>query len=114
MVKKLKDPIIGEVVETRAHLSLSELCRTCCVHADRIVELVEEGILEPSGKKVSEWRFSGIAILRVRTVRRLQEDLGVNLAGVALALELMDELQATRARLRQTEFTDDTIVNEPK
>jgi len=31
---------------------------------------------------------------------RLQRDLGLNLAGAALALELLDEVEALRAQLR--------------
>ena len=114
MVKRSADPVFGEIVETREALSLSELCQTCCVHADRIVELVDEGILEPIGKQIPEWRFSGMAILRVRTVHRLQEDLGVNLAGIALALDLMDELEATRLRLRRSETILDAALNGSK
>jgi chaperone modulatory protein CbpM len=30
----------------------------------------------------------------------LQRDLGINLAGAALALQLLDEVEALRARLR--------------
>jgi len=113
MAKQSQDPIYGEIVETCEEISLSELCLTCCVHADRIVELVEEGILEPIGKEVPQWRFSSVSILRVRTVHRLQEDLGVNLAGVALVLDLMDELKSLRSQLRQRERGDDVATVEP-
>jgi chaperone modulatory protein CbpM len=34
---------------------------------------------------------------------RLQRDLGVNLAGVALALQLLDEVEALRARINALE-----------
>ncbi len=61
----------GEVVET---LTLAELCRSCGVHAEWIVELVDEGILEPEGTDVSSWRFSGISIVKTRTAWRLRQD----------------------------------------
>ena len=35
---------------------------------------------------------------------RLQHDLNVNLAGVALALDLMDEIETMRERLRRFEI----------
>ncbi len=103
MVNKSVEQDFSEVVEMREELSLSELCRTCCVHADRIVELVDEGILEPRGTAVHQWRFTGVSIMRVQTVHRLQEDLGVNLAGIALALDLMDEIEVLRKKLRVSE-----------
>ena len=78
-------------------LTLGELCRACTVHAEWIIELVDEGIIEPSGRRREQWRFYGASLHRVKAVKRLQRDLGVNLAWAALALELMDEV----ARLRQ-------------
>lgn len=78
-------------------LTLGELCRTCTVHAEWVIELVDEGVIVPDGRRREQWRFYGVSLHRVRVVQRLQRDLGVNLAGAALALELMDEV----ARLRQ-------------
>lgn len=39
--------------------------------------------------------------MRVRSALRLQHDLGVNLAGIALALNLMEELEDLRAELKR-------------
>jgi len=47
----------------------------------------------------SHWCFNGISIRRVQTAKRLQHDLGINLAGVALAIELLDEIESLRTRL---------------
>ena len=49
---------------------------------------------------VSQWRFTGLHLRHARVAIRLQRDLGVNAAGAALALQLMDELDTVRARLR--------------
>ncbi len=38
--------------------------------------------------------------MRVEKARRLQNDLGVNLPGVALALQLLDRIDALELRLR--------------
>ncbi len=81
-------------------LSTSDLCRACAVHAEWIVELVEEGILEPEGHDPVTWQFRGPSLRRVQVVLRLQHDLGVNLAGAALVLDLMDELESLRTRLQ--------------
>ena len=85
----------GVVVEEFSVLGVDELGRLCTVDARRIVELVEEGIL-PAADDGGEWRFSGQSLRRAKIALRLQEDLGVNLAGVALVLELMDELEQLR------------------
>jgi len=86
----------GEIIEHRAPLSLGELCQQYAVHAEWIVDLVDEGILEPRGNQQMHWRFSGESCRRISIVLRLQRDLGINLAGTALALDLLDELQELR------------------
>lgn len=90
----------GILLEDDYQVSLAELCRACSIHADWLIDLVNEGIIEPRGKTVADWRFSSVEIVRVHTVIRLQQDLQVNLAGAALALDLLDEIDSLRARLR--------------
>jgi chaperone modulatory protein CbpM len=88
------------ILEEQSDLTLTELGRACAVHVDFIVELVAEGILTPFGREPHRWRFSGLHMRRARVALRLQRDLGVNFAGAALALQLLDELETLRARLR--------------
>jgi chaperone modulatory protein CbpM len=102
MAKELQTVALGEVVE-EAELSLAQLCRACQLPEERIVELVHEGIIEPVGGEAGRWRFMGVSVLRVRRVQRLQRDLGVNTAGAALALDLLEEMERLRARLRRLE-----------
>ncbi|MDX2507803.1 MAG: chaperone modulator CbpM [Gammaproteobacteria bacterium] len=90
---------IGLVLDNDHSLTLSELSRACSMHAEWVLELVDEGILEPMGSDMVHWRFSGHNLRRALVVRRLQQDLGVNLSGAALALELMEEVETLRARL---------------
>ena len=90
---------IGTVIEEDS-LTLGQLCRACGVHADWIISLVEEGIIEPQGEDIRLWRFSGASLVRARSALRLQRDLGVNLAGIALALDLMEELESLRAQIK--------------
>ena len=91
--------LTGVILEEQVELTLAELSRSCAVHAEYIIELVEEGVLVPVGREPRGWRFGGGQVRRASMALRLQRDLGVNLAGAALALELLDELNAMRARL---------------
>jgi len=90
----------GTVIEDDS-LTLEQLCRACDVHADWVISLVEESIIEPQGDEMHRWRFSGTSVVRVRSALRLQRDLGVNLAGIALALDLMEELESLRTELKR-------------
>jgi chaperone modulatory protein CbpM len=93
--------IKGELVESVEALSLADLSRLCRLPAERIVELVEFGVIEPAGREPRQWRFAGVCVRRVRRVQRLERDLGLNLAGAALVLDLLDELAQLRARLQR-------------
>jgi len=98
--------LTGVLLDERVEWSLDDLCRACSGSTEWVIELVEEGVLEPTGREMTHWRFSGISLQRARTARRLQLDLDVNLAGVALALELMDEVSSLRERLYRLEGKD--------
>ena len=50
-----------------------------------------------------EQTFGRYAMLRVARARRLTHDLELNTAGVALALELLEEIDQLRSRLRAHE-----------
>lgn len=89
----------GVIVEEEFELSLGDLCRACAVDAEWIITLVEEGVIEPHASTPDKWQFSGISLQRARKIKRLQFDLGINLAGAALALELLDEIENLRKRL---------------
>jgi len=95
-----KDILTGLLLDEECSLSLSDLSRACAVHAEWVVELVDEGILEPIGRDTTHWRFSGPSLHRARTVRHLQQDLGINIAGAALGLDMLNEIESLRARLR--------------
>jgi chaperone modulatory protein CbpM len=93
----------GDVLEEDVELSLAQICRACRLSAEQIVELVDQGVIEPSGREPVSWRFQGISLRRVHFTQRMQRDLGVNTPGAALALDLLDELEQLRSRLRRFE-----------
>jgi len=84
--------LVGEVLEESYLVSLAELCRSCTVETTTITTLVTEGILDPTGEDVEHWHFTVGSLKRVKTAIHLQRDLGVNLAGAALALDLLDRI----------------------
>jgi chaperone modulatory protein CbpM len=90
----------GAIFEESAVLSVKDLSRMCAVDEQHIVEFVEEGVLTVVEINATEWYFTGAALRRARLALRLQRDLELNLAGVALALDLIDELQRLRRELQ--------------
>jgi chaperone modulatory protein CbpM len=98
-MRSTQDALTGEIFEEYAVLSIDELSRLCAVDRAYIVELVEEGVLSVVAVEAEQWRFAGTSLRRARRALRLQRDLEINLPGVALALELMEELDALRREL---------------
>lgn len=92
------DHPLAEVLDERRRYSITEICECSGVAVEELVAIVHEGIVNPPGTAPEEWQFSGHNLVRVRQVVRLRRDLGVNLAGAALALDLMEELQQLRRR----------------
>jgi chaperone modulatory protein CbpM len=92
--------LTGSILEELDDMTVAELAGICSCKVDWIVELVEEGVLEPRGRDHTEWRFTGICLLRTRTALRLYQDLNINVAGIALVIDLMDEVDELQGRLR--------------
>jgi chaperone modulatory protein CbpM len=90
--------LTGTIVDQSSTLSIKDLSRMCNVEERHIVEFVEEGVLNVVEVR-SEWHFTGDALRRARLAVRLERDLELNLAGVALALDLIEELQQLRREL---------------
>lgn len=99
----------GELMEELTDISLHEFCRACGAQEHIIIELVNEGVLEGLTENqyqgVESWRFTGIHLRQAKIATRLQRDLGVNLAGAALALQLMDEIDFLKRRISRIDRT---------
>ena len=90
--------------QTEPMLTLESLCRVCAVQTEFVLTLMEEGVAQPAqGQQPESWRFSEVQVRRVSVAWRLQRDLGVNPAGAALALQLLDEMETLRAQLASLE-----------
>jgi chaperone modulatory protein CbpM len=89
----------GQIAEEENDLTLFELCNTCRLSPELIVEMVNEGILDPAGDSARKWRFAFSEAENVRKAIRFQNDLNVNLAGAALALHLLERIEQLEAMI---------------
>ena len=76
-------------VEVAAHLA--------GLSVTRVRRLVRTGLIQPPIVERGRPLFGEVELARLRKIRRLTTDLGVNLAGVEVILRLTDELYALRA-----------------
>lgn len=87
------------LIEEQPKLNLEELCMACDVTPDYIQDLIEYGILDLADVVLEEYEFDTEHLRRVRAVKRLQQDLEINLPGAALVLDLISEIETMRTQL---------------
>jgi len=78
-----------------------DLCHACHTSEDHVISWVYEGVLKPIGETPANWRFTGPSMRRARLAASLTYDLEINLPGIALALDLLDEIHVLQARLKR-------------
>ena len=82
-------------------LTLEGLATCTGVHPARIADFVEYGLLEPSARTGTQLLFDAACIARLRMIERLRRDLGANLAGIAVILDLLDRLTTLQREVEQ-------------
>lgn len=99
MIDKASGAKPSEIVDAASDYSLDDLCQACKVEVEWVAELTEHGIIEPAGRTRSEWKFSNLSVVRVAKAKRLERDLGLNAAGIALVLELLSQIEDLSTQL---------------
>ena len=87
------------ILDNQLSLTLVELSRACNVHAEWVLELVDEGIIDPLKQDNIHYHFSSTCLKQALAVKHLQQDLGINLAGAAMVLELKQEIDKLRTHI---------------
>ncbi len=82
-------------------LSLYEVSASFGVSTDTVMNIIEEGIISVQRDVNDEWQFNTEAVHCIRIVLQLERDLGVNLAGAALVLELLKEVDRLHVLLEK-------------
>lgn len=88
-----------QIVEEDIEFTFAELCRASGASEDQLTMWISEGALEPQGPRTEEWWYARGTMPRAyHSPHRLPRDLEINAPGIALALDLLDEIDALRAR----------------
>jgi chaperone modulatory protein CbpM len=84
-------------------IAAAEICQICQIDIEAMRELAALGVVTAREPAPGGWEFAATALPRLRIVGRLMRDLGVNVSGAALAIELLEEQRALESRIRQLE-----------
>lgn len=71
------------------------------------------GLIEPTRSRGNQRVFSPRDVDRVRRIRSLMDDLGVNLAGVEVVMKLLDRLQQAKADLSRLKEENGRLNSQP-
>jgi chaperone modulatory protein CbpM len=84
-------------------IAAGEICRLCRIDAEAVRELAALGLVDSRESVHGQWELAATALPRLRVVGRLMRDLGVNVSGAALVVELLEAQRALERRLRDLE-----------
>lgn len=101
MTKEIVKIHEGIIIDEEQEINLFQLCHYCSLEPEYVIDLVEEGILDPSGHSKQEWRFKFTSVARVNKALRLQRDFELNISGAALALHLLDRIDELESILKK-------------
>lgn len=94
-----EDILIGTLMED-CWLTLEQMAAACAVEPDWLVRHLEEGLIPHAESVAGVWRFSGAALIHARRMRELERDFDAVPELAALMADLLEELDALRARVR--------------
>jgi chaperone modulatory protein CbpM len=100
--------LAGTLIGEETHVSVEQLSIFCSVRRERIVALVQEGVLEPVVKRRSrradDWVFAGESLKRAARAIRLQRELEIDISALGLVLDLVEQIEALRSRIGASAF----------
>src|ERR1700723_1689975 len=77
----------------------TELCRQLGIQRTALEAWIEAGWLRPVRAR-NDWRFSTIDLVRAQFILDLRDPMGVNDEGVAVILDLLDQIHGLRRALQ--------------
>jgi chaperone modulatory protein CbpM len=84
-----------------ACLTREDVARACAVTPEWVRRHVEEGLLTAIPDEPVEWRCTSALLRRVRRMAELERDFDAAPELAALMVDLLEEIDALRARLRR-------------
>lgn len=105
---KEQNIITGCLMDEHKTISYVEVCQKYNLSEDVLIEMIEYGLIDVQHTDLKTMEFDFNMLCKIQSACRLQQDLGLNVPGVVLAIELLEELNELRQELnilkRHVEF----------
>ena len=87
------------LIDESTRYRMDQFCEVCGVHRTVVQELVREGVIHPENNQDETWEFSYRAVKRFKRAYRLQRDLDLNMSGVVVSVDLLEEIDRLKAEI---------------
>lgn len=94
-----KKIVTGLIMDETTTVTFVEICEQYDIPEDFLVEMIEFGLIEPGVEDIKQATFDCQSLVRIQSAKRLKRDLGMNMPGIALALDLLDKLDRLQDEL---------------
>jgi chaperone modulatory protein CbpM len=91
--------VLSILLEDTTPISFTQVCHKYHISHELLIEMLEHGLFTPQQTPLNANQLKPRDIQRMESAFRLHRDLGINLPGVAVALELLDQMDDLRQEL---------------
>ncbi len=96
----MTDDTLAVTLMDESWLTLEQVASACCVDASWLMQQLDEGLFPYGDCVAGVWRFPSAALVRARRMWQVERDFESGPELAALVADLLEELDALRARLR--------------
>lgn len=94
---------VAEIIGQELEADLEQVCRLCGLDSAELLDWVREGVAEPRAAEDKPWHFSARQVRRVFVAQRLKRDLELDTSALPVVLDLIEEVEILRRRVRLLE-----------
>ena len=95
--------LLLQLLDEHAEVEFSELLSVSRFSREELIELIDQGALQPSGENESNWRFPSGALYTLRSAARLRAAFDLDMPALGLALGLLERIDELERQVRELE-----------
>lgn len=85
--------LIGVLIKEAESIPYNEVCHKYHIPKKLLIELMEHGLFSNQSTQIEQLKLNQKELHRMKSAFRLHRDLGINLPGVVLAIELLEKIE---------------------
>jgi chaperone modulatory protein CbpM len=90
------------ISDVSSPLNFTELCHSTNLNETQLHELIEFSVVTPlAGNHMHEWLFEVASVSLIKKATRIHRDLAIDWAGIALILNLLDDIEKLQTENNQ-------------